>query len=557
MYGRPPGASTPHRHLFARPARLTPPPAHASVPAPEPTDRAPRPYRMMPFRRTAAPHLALLAVLLAPCAAAAQPVDAWVLPRGLLELDARAHYTHFERRLGWGDPALGAELVPAYQAAADRVLGEPAGLARAGVAGVLGSLPGGDPSVADALTGGRVALGLATDARVLPVALRYGLTRRITVFAELPLERRETSPTGLYLAGANLGVNPAPDSNRAALARINPAYADFGAGALLPVAGTPAALELQARLRAASPGDTLRLPAFPVRFANLLGTDAPLTAEERAAFALGRDRRPFAPGDLQVGARLLLLGGPGPGPGAEVAGRGVRAMLAVRGRLPTGRGGVTFLTELPAEGGHAGVGADLAAELFSARRWSVHGGASLDHRFAADVVTLAFGQDRPFPGDTALRTMRRTPGLELRAALAPRWRLTEEIAFEGSYALLARAQTELLLPEGVLPAPLEWHTGGSAHAFGAGMRYSTFRAFAAGRTGVPFEVTLSLATTVAGAGLAPDATTVRLGGRILADPRHARALLPGREPPPPPADTLPAAPVPPDTVSADTLPARR
>lgn len=495
---------------------------------------------MIPFRRTAAPLLALLAALAAPRPAAAQPVDAWVLPRGLLELDARASYTHFDRRLGFGDPALGAELVPAYEAAADRVLAEPAGLARAGLAGVLGSLPGGDPSLADALTGGRAALGLAVDVRVIPLALRYGLTRRITVFAELPLERRGTSPTGLYLAGANLGVNPSPDSNRAALEAIDPSFGGFGGGALLPVAGTPAALALQARLRETGEGDTLRLPAFPVRFANLLGEDAPLTAEERAALGLGPDRRPFGFGDLQVGARILLLRGPGAGPGADVSGRGVRATLGVRGRLPTGRSGVTFLTELPAEGGHAGLGADLAAELFPGRRWSVHAGASLDHRFAADVPTLAFAEARPFPADTALRTMRRAPGLELRAALAPRWRLTEEISFEAGYALLARGRTELELPEGVLASPLEWRTGGSAHALGAGMRYSTFRAFAAQRTGVPFELTLSLGTTVAGAGLAPDATTVRLGARILADPRGARALLPGRGAPSPPPDTVPA-----------------
>lgn len=510
----------------------------------------------MPFRRAPGALVALLAGALAPAAAQAQPLDARVLPRGLLEVGAGARYSHWDSRFGGGDPSLGAELLPAYRSIVDRVLAEPVGTARAGLATVLGSLPGGDPALAEAVTGGSPALGVATDVRILPLTVRYGLTSRVTLFASIPLERRGTSVTSLYLAGANLGLNPAADSNAAALARIDPAFAGFGGGALLPVAGSPAARELQARLREASPADTLRLPAAPVRLADLPGFEASLSAEEEAALALRGSRRPFAFGDLQAGAQLLLLPGPAGWPYPEDGARGMRAVLGVRGRLPTGRSGALSLTELPAGGGHAGVGAEIMADLFPARRWSLHGGASLDHRFPADVTTVAFGSDRPFPADTALRTARRAPGAELEAALAARWRLTDEIAFEGTYALHARGRTELRGEEGLLASPLGWRSGGSAHGVGAGVRYSTLQGLSRGTAALPYEVTLGITTAVAGAGDAPDATTISLTGRVIVDPRGAAALLPGRgDPPPPPppppgADTLPPPP-------ADPLPPPR
>jgi hypothetical protein len=500
---------------------------------------------MKPFRATLLLAAGLAAAASAPLAG--QQPEAWVLPRGLLELSAGGSYTHYDRQLGWGGAGLGASLLPAYQAAADRALAVPAGEARSGVATLLASLPGGEPELAGTLTTGRAALGLAADVRQVPVALRYGLTARLTLFASVAVERRETAVTGLYLAGANLGINPAPDSNRAALERIDPAFAGAGGGFLLPVAGSPAALAIQARLREASPGDTLRLPAFPLRMADLLASEAlaaGLTGEERSALDLASDRRPYGLGDLRVGARLLLLPGPPGWPYPRDGARGVRTSLGVHGRIPTGRSGTTFLIEMPAGGGHAGAGVELLNDVFLSRRWSLHAGASLEHALPADVPTLAFAPDRPFPADSAVRTVRRAPGLHLEALLSPRWRLTEEISLEGRYALVARARTTYTDSDGgEAPAPpVEWFTGGSAHAAGAAVRYSTLSAYARDGSAWPYEVSLGLTTTLAGAGGAPRATAIRVTGRVFVDRQRLRAVLPA-DPPAPPA--APADPPPP------------
>ncbi len=148
--------------------------------------------------------------------------------------------------------------------------------------------------------------------------------------------------------------------------------------------------------------------------------------------------------------------------------------------------------------------------------------------------------------------------------LAPRWRLTDEIALEAAYTLVAQRRTVYTAGEGAdAPAPpLEWFTGGSAHAAGAVVRYSTLKAYTRAPELPAYEVALGISTALAGAGYAPRATTIRVTGRVYVDRRRLGALLPGRgaaEPvslPPAaaPADTLARSPVaPPEPpVAADT-----
>jgi hypothetical protein len=486
---------------------------------------------------------ALLGPLLACAPAAAQPSEAWVLPRGMLEISAGGSYTHHDARLGGA--VLGAPLLGAYRAATDRALLNPAAVARAGVAHVLASLPGnGAAGVDETVTPGVPAISLAADERAVPISLRYGLTRRITVFASLPVERRGTAVSALYLAGSTLGPNPAPDSNRAVLERAGVAQAGFGEGVLLPLSGSPAAVAVQARLRATGAGDTLLLPRFPLRLDEILtrsGLSAGLTPEERAALGLSGQRRPYAPGDLRVGARVLVVAGPSGWPHPLDAARGLRASIGVHGRVPTGRGGTTFLTEIPGDGGHAGFGGEARADLFLGRRWAVHAGVGAEQRLAADVVAVDFRPGRPFPGDTALRTLRREPGRTLEAELSPRWRLTEEITVEGVGLVSARDAVRYTAAGGEAATPplLEWSDGGAAHAVGLGLRYSTLQAH--GRDGgvLPYEVRLGFVRAVAGAAEAPASTVVQVTGRLFLDRRRLRGLVGrGSAPPPAPADTL-------------------
>jgi hypothetical protein len=531
------------------------------------------------FRATRA--LLVLAVATAPARALAQEAEAWVLPRGLLELSGGGLFTQYDSRLGYGDPAFGEEFLGPLSLVAQRVTVPAQAQVRAGLTDLFASTT--DPEAGplpDSLSAGRLGAQFTGDERIAPLSVRYGLTGRLTLSLTVPIERRGTTVVGPYLAGATLGLNPDATGNRQALAEVDPRFGDLGGGLLLPVRGTPAALELQSRLRARSAADTLTLPTAPLTVAQLLANDdiaEQLTEEERAALGLASGRRPYMLGDLQLGARFLLRRGPAGWPFPDsVTGRSLRTSVGARLRLPTGRSGTRFFSEIPPGGGHLGVGVDVLNDIFLSSRWFVNASASVDVLLPADVERQAFTLTRSFPADTAVRTVRREPGPRLAVSITPRWRLTDELSFSGEYALLAQRRTQFTSDDASwVPSPLEWRTGGSLHAVGIGARYSSLQAYARGRADVPFEVTLTLSRAIAGGGLAPDANSVRVTGRIFMDPRGFRALLPGAEAPPadtaappasPPADTLPGqvrpdAPAgpgvvlpPADTTAADSTP---
>lgn len=500
---------------------------------------------------------ALLASLVAaaPARAAAQEAEAWVLPRGLLELSATGAYTGWDTRLD-GAP-LGAELFPVYQSLADRLLAGRVDPVRAGLTDLFASTPDPDAEsgVPDPVAAGSASVRFAGDVRNVPFTLRYGLTRRLTIFATVPLERSGTVVFGPYLAGGTLGLNPDTTVNSNRLAEVDERFRALGRSLLLPTAGSAAGIELQSRLREMEGVDTLALPTRGVSFAELLerpALRALLNAEEAAALGLNSTRRPYHLGDVQLGARFLLIPGPAGWPFPDtIVRRSLRTAVGARVRLPTGRGDTRTATEIPPGGGHLGVGVDVLNDVFLSHRWYVNVAASGDWLLPADVVRQAFGADRPFPADTALRTLRRTPGPRVALSVTPRWRLTDEISFHGEYALAAQARTRYEAPDGVLPGVFEWRTGGAAHALGIGARYSSLQAFARGRARVPFELGLSVSSAVVGTMQAPDAFSVRITGRVFVDPRRFRALLPGRG-----TDSLippPDAPV--DTVASQLRPA--
>jgi hypothetical protein len=517
----------------------------------------------MKLSSRAARALLALAAAAAPARAAAQEAEAWVLPRGLLEVSATGSYTGWDTRLD-GQP-LGADLFGPYQGLANRLLPGGAGPVRAGLADLFANTEDPD-STSDPLsvTTGALSLRFAGDVRSVPFNVRYGLTHRLTVFATLPLERSGTVVFGPYFAGATLGLNPDTVGNRAVLAAVDARYADLGRGLLLPVAGSPDAVELQSRLRETEEGDTLSLPTRPLNFEEILarpGLRAQLSDAEAAALGIVSTRRAYHLGDIQLGARFLLISGPPGWPFPDtVVRRSLRTSVGVRLRLPTGSGDTRLATELPPGGGHLGVGVDVLNDVFLTQRWYVNVSASGDWLLPADVQRQSFTAGMPFPVDTTLHTLRRSPGPRLAFSVTPRWRLTDEISFNGEYALLAQGRTRYASAESVLPSDFEWRTGGAMHALGLGLRYSSLQAFARGRASVPFELTLAASQAVLGTVQAPDAFSVRLTGRVFVDPRRFRALLPGgapdsvTAPPAAPADTVPAQ-ARPDTVPAQEPPA--
>jgi hypothetical protein len=481
----------------------------------------------LPFRTT----LALTLLLLAAAPAPAQDADAWVLPRGKLELTGTGVFTHYQRRLG-GD-GLGSEFAQPFQELALQALGDSLARANVGTRLLWSRLTGG-AALPDSLVPGTTSLRLRADIRQVPLTVRYGWRDRITLFATLPIERRAVSSLGPFLLGGNVGLNPDAARNRTALSNIDPALAGYGGGLLLPTRGSQLGDSLQALLRARGT-DTLNLPTRTVDFANLQANN------QLAAFDSLSNSRGYRFGDVQVGARFLLTPGPPGWPIPDtVQRRAVRTSVGVRGRLPTGARGTTFRTELVPGGGHFGVGVDAFNDVFLSRRWLVSASASFDVLLPANVQRLAFAADRPFPPDTAVRTVRREPGSQLAFNVVPRWRLTRELSFAGQYAFTRSGATTYT--GDVLPSPVETLDAWMAHAAGIGARYSTLRAYSLGQAAVPVEVDLSVLSAFAGSGEAPAYSQVRIIGRF----HPHRGLLPGPDsipaPPPVPADTTAPAP---------------
>jgi hypothetical protein len=498
----------------------------------------------------------LLAALLAPVPAAAQETDATVPRRGMFELRATGTFTHFDDFLTAGRTRrpLATGLLAPLQEAVERAAEPVAGPVRDRLADFFaetGGIPEGiDPAAAGP---GEIRIEASADIRTIPVSLAYGLTDRLSVELTVPLERRGAPVQARHVVGGGLGANPNPVENAEILGRLGDDFAALGGAAWLPTAGSPLGQALQARVQGLL-GDTvaLTLPARPVTLAELLASagDA-LTAEERAALQVETDRTPYFLADAQIGLRFLLLPGPGGfGLPERRGGASLRTTVGVRGRLPTGRRAVPrLLLEVPSEHGHAGFGIDVANELFLTPRLYLGAGAAYDVRLPAHVQRLAFAADRPFPPAATLRTVRREPGARLALAVAPHFRLTDEISFAGRYAFARQAGTRLV-GDDVLPAPAEALGPWTAHRWGIGGRYSTVGAHARGRTPVPLEFSLHLERTFAGDGGAPAATSIHATGRLFARAAQLRTLIPERigEPLPGPEDTPPArepAPEPP------------
>ena len=491
--------------------------------------------------KPSAPRALLLLSLLAaavPARAAAQPRDAWVLPRGLLELDVGGTFTHFDGRLGGG--ALGDPLVPAFQAIAGRLGDDFVRNAQTEFRTFLDATDDPEPGAPDSLFAGTPYFRLRADTRLVPVALRYGLTSRVTVSVTVPFERHGVSAAGPLLLGGNVGVNPAVAQNQAALEPLG--LEAFGGAVLLPLRDSPEGREVQSRLAALEDGDTLVLPTDPVTFASLLerfDAGSPLTAEEAAALGLASGRAGYTLGDVEVGVRYLLRRGPAGWPDPDSAGTGLRASVGLRARLPTGMQDTVFLAQVPFTTGHAGVGGDVAGEMYLSSRWSVRAAGSADVLFPADVQRLAFTGARPFPADSALRTVRSEPGARIAAVVSPRWRLTRDMSFHADYAFAWRGETRYAGPEGLVASPLEATDAWTAHAVGVGGAFSTLNAYAAGETDWPFEVSLTYRNALFGTGGAPDAGQVRLSARIYVRPAMLR-----RGPAPAPAPAPSDEPVP-------------
>ncbi|HEU4559185.1 MAG TPA: hypothetical protein VFS20_15090 [Longimicrobium sp.] len=500
-----------------------------------------------------------LAAALFPAAARAQGTDARTLQRGWIEFRGAGIYQQFNSRFAdGGSEPLGAtfqaQLAPLVESLLAPALGPVRTNLDAFFSGTASQVD--SPVTPDPVTGGTLAAELAHDFRRGAFSLAYGLTRRITVQATVPIDRVGTPVTALGLSGSNLGINEQAAANAAILAKINPAYAALGNSLLLPVSGTPAAVELQRRVKALA-GDTLALPTAVASLSALLTEsefNAPLTTEDSLALtAVSRATQSYL-GDIEVGVRFQFLNTTGGAHYALARPRGARAAVSLTARLPTGpKADTAFLLILPRQSGHAGVSAEVTGDLFPSERFWVTGSAGFAQLFGADVLRRPFSATRPFPNDTAPDiSVRREPGARIGAMLLPRYRLTREITFAAGYRFDHQAATSYTSGDvdNVVLGPVERIDAWTAHSLSLGASYSTVEAFEAGRSRVPLEVSLLYHNSFAGGGYAPHAGTLEVVGRFLFQafgrPRRARADTTavdsaGRPlPPPPPPPTTPA-----------------
>ena len=464
----------------------------------------------------------LLAAALFPAAARAQGPDARTLRRGWLEFRAAGIYQQFNSRFGGGgSEPLGAEFQAELTPLAEGILNPLVGPVRTGLAafftGTAAQVQ--NPVTPAEVTGGTLRAELANDVRRAPFSLAYGLTRRITVQVTVPIERNGTPVTALGFAGSNLGLNPQAVANAAVLAKIDSSYAALGKATLLPVAGTPAAVELQRRVKALAGGDTLVLPTAVASLTSLFaqnGLITGITREDSLALRASSAATRYYLGDVEAGVRLQLLNTTGGASYALARPAGMRAALTVNARIPTGpRADTAFLLILPRQTGHFGVSGELTGDAFLSGRFWVTGSAGVAQLFGADVLRHAFSATRPFPEDSFFTTVRREPGMRLSAALMPRYRLTREMTFAAGYRLDHQGATTYGGDGEVVLGPVERTDAWTAHSVSLGASYSTIEAYEAGKSRVPFEVSLLYHNGFAGSGYAPHAGTLEVVGRFI------------------------------------------
>jgi hypothetical protein len=459
---------------------------------------------------------ACFALLLCAGAAPAQE-DARVLPRGYRALRVGGEFTQFDSRRGGGSEgdALGAPFATPFPASAFPTLNA----TRDSLAGFFRASA--DPGDSFALGAGDFFLGnlraeLGADQRRVPISIEAGLARRLMLRLTVPVVKQETELVSLRLADAAFGANLRPDSLAARLEDIDSALVRFGRLPFVPLAGSRAGREMQRRYTRAT-GDTTSLP-LPTTGLGRTRLNDLLQANQRGALPIGSAPENYRLGDVELAAKLQLLGGTGGALSPRQT--GTRLALEAGVRIPTATGtDVDSLTEIVGDEGHAGADAALFADVPLGRRLWVAARARYGLLLARDVERVTWNPQEPWDSLGPARTFSREPGARLEAALAPTFQLTDQLALTARYAFARVGETtyEGQPDPGSAPAAfagLESTAAQTLQTLGIGMGYSTLGAFVERQTSIPLELWLTYDTAVTGSGGAPDVGVVRLTGRI-------------------------------------------
>jgi hypothetical protein len=434
----------------------------------------------------------------------AQQPDAWVLPRGYIEIDVGGQYIAFGERFGRpGVPRgarepLGAELravlgpsnVPALDTLRVRLNQAFAATeAQAGQPGFRAS--------PEQVVFGETGVRHSGDLVRVPFRIGAGVAPRLSVSISTALTQETATLQRYALVGAALGPNPDATYNRQVLERIDPTLAALGGSPWLPLAGSPVGQELQARVRASTASDSLRLPT----------RGADVDELRRGLPALGlpplqSDEDLWRVADLELGARVLLVDGLG-GAAYPTASQGVAFRTAAEAALRLPAGGVPRienpLLRTP-EQGYSGFSLRLDNDLFLAQRFWATASASYARLGAAALERPVLAAETWPAQVLPVRRLEHSPGDVLRVDLVPRFRIVDALSIGAHYSWIRVGDESFTgtvageLPTSALDVP-----GHTVQRLGLGLRYSTLPAHQAGMSLLPLEAHFGYSVTISGA----------------------------------------------------------
>jgi hypothetical protein len=356
------------------------------------------------------------------------------------------------------------------------------------------------------------------DHRTVPFEVSLGVLPRLSVAVRVPLAQYWLSVTGFQVADGNVGWNPDQVGNAALLAQVDTALATLGRNPFLPTRGSVFGAALQERVRQATGGRELQLPAAPLAFVGRQGVRG---AETIRAGGHDPARPAWELGDAEVRvAARLLWGGPAAEPPAAV-GLTIRAVAEVALRLPTGRPPDEGYLALPRpEQGLGGVamglhGAVDRAPFGVAASLQVQrlGGVEFRQRIWPAAATQP--ADAVVPRNpAAVLTGRWEAGTRLGLELRPYLHLADEIRLATVYGLRQRRGQQFSQTGGGEP-PLSGGETETAQVWGVGAEFSTVGPYQAGRADVPFVAGLLFRNSFAGSGGAPADRTLEMYGQLF------------------------------------------
>lgn len=235
-------------------------------------------------------------------------------------------------------------------------------------------------------------------------------------------------------------------------------------------------------------------------------------------------------GDVEVGAKLLLLDSFGGAIPQRIAPGGVKYRLSVGGvyRLGTGQlESADDLNDIGTGDGQNDVEGSLFADLlFGSRVW-----LSAVARYGvqqADVQPRRIPSvpGEPFPGLYRRQTVARDLGDYVAAELTPRYAVTEAVLVSGSYRYYSKpedAYTGTFQAQDidgrdvtVDASLLDAGTARTEQRLLGAITYSTMAAWYRGGASIPLEVSYTLGRTIAGSGNVPQSVTHAIGLRVYA-----------------------------------------